>query len=81
MVGVWTRQRESVWVWRWVDSKETILERWEGRVLHVVVLCRSLVWWGDRAGEERWEESMRINSRRSGGRVACVCGLGGGCWV
>ena len=70
VVGLWIRASARAWVWRWVDIREPIWGRWEGRESHWEVASRSFWDEGERGAEVRREERRRISSRSSVGSVA-----------
>lgn len=72
VVGLWIRARARAWVWRWVDIREPIWGRLEGRESHWGVASRSFCEEGERGVEVRREERRRISSRSSVGSVAGV---------
>lgn len=72
VVGLWIRASARAWVWRWVDIREPIWERLEGRESHWGVASRSFWDEGERGAEVRREERRRISSRSSVGSVAGV---------
>ncbi len=72
VVGLCIRASARAWVWKWVDIREPIWRRWEGRESHWEVASSSFWDEGERGAEVRREERRRISSRSSVGSVADV---------
>lgn len=72
VVGLWIRASARAWDWRWVDTREPIWGRWDGRESHWEVASSSFCDDGERGAQVRREERRRISSRSSVGSVAGV---------
>jgi hypothetical protein len=72
VVGLRIRASTRAWVCRWVDTREPICGRWDGRESHWEVVSSSFCDEGERGAEVRREERSSISSRSSVGSVADV---------
>jgi hypothetical protein len=72
VVGLRIRASARAWVCRWVDTREPICGRWDGRESHWEVVSSSFCDEGERGAEVRREERRSISSRSSVGSVADV---------